>query len=70
VYKLDSFVGFIGDEQVHALECYEVLSEHQIFFDVQLHSVSQILKCNRNKMLGFATCKGKRKFLRDQTFLR
>jgi hypothetical protein len=23
VYKLDSFVGFIGDEQVHAQECYE-----------------------------------------------
>jgi hypothetical protein len=22
VYKLDSFVGFIGDEQVHAQECY------------------------------------------------
>jgi hypothetical protein len=22
VYKLDSFVGFIGDEQLHALECY------------------------------------------------
>jgi hypothetical protein len=21
VYKLDSFVGFIGDEQVHAQEC-------------------------------------------------
>jgi hypothetical protein len=24
VYKLDSFVGFIGDEQVHALECYVI----------------------------------------------
>jgi hypothetical protein len=23
VYKLDSFVGFIGDEQVHAQECYD-----------------------------------------------
>jgi hypothetical protein len=23
VYKLDSFVGFIGDEQLHAQECYE-----------------------------------------------
>jgi hypothetical protein len=23
VYKLDSFVGFIGDEQFHAQECYE-----------------------------------------------
>jgi hypothetical protein len=23
VYKLDSFVGFIGDEHVHAQECYE-----------------------------------------------
>jgi hypothetical protein len=23
LYKLDSFVGFIGDEQVHAQECYE-----------------------------------------------
>jgi hypothetical protein len=23
VYKLDSFVGFIGNEQVHAQECYE-----------------------------------------------
>jgi hypothetical protein len=23
VYKLDSFVGFIGDQQVHAQECYE-----------------------------------------------
>jgi hypothetical protein len=22
VYKLDSFVGFIGDEQLHAQECY------------------------------------------------
>jgi hypothetical protein len=22
VYKLNSFVGFIGDEQVHAQECY------------------------------------------------
>jgi hypothetical protein len=22
VYKLDSFVGFIGDEQLHAKECY------------------------------------------------
>jgi hypothetical protein len=22
VYKLDSFVGFIGDEHVHAQECY------------------------------------------------
>jgi hypothetical protein len=22
VYKLDSFVGFIGDEQFHAQECY------------------------------------------------
>jgi hypothetical protein len=22
VYKLDSFVGFIGDVQLHALECY------------------------------------------------
>jgi hypothetical protein len=22
VYELDSFVGFIGDEQVHAQECY------------------------------------------------
>jgi hypothetical protein len=22
VYKLDSFLGFIGDEQVHAQECY------------------------------------------------
>jgi hypothetical protein len=22
VYKLDSFVGFTGDEQVHAQECY------------------------------------------------
>jgi hypothetical protein len=22
VYKLDSFVGFIGDEQLRALECY------------------------------------------------
>jgi hypothetical protein len=22
VYKLDSFVGFIGDEEVHAQECY------------------------------------------------
>jgi hypothetical protein len=22
VYKLDSFVDFIGDEQLHALECY------------------------------------------------
>jgi hypothetical protein len=24
VYKLDSFVGFIGDEQLHAQECYAV----------------------------------------------
>jgi hypothetical protein len=24
VYKVDSFVGFIGDEQVHAQECYGV----------------------------------------------
>jgi hypothetical protein len=24
VYKLDSFVGFIGDEQLHAQECYVV----------------------------------------------
>jgi hypothetical protein len=23
VYKLDSFVGFIGDEQLHAQECYD-----------------------------------------------
>jgi hypothetical protein len=23
VYKLDSFLGFIGDEQFHAQECYE-----------------------------------------------
>jgi hypothetical protein len=23
VYKLDSFVGFIGDEQLHAQECHE-----------------------------------------------
>ena len=23
VYKLDYFVGFIGDEQLHAQECYE-----------------------------------------------
>jgi hypothetical protein len=23
-YKLDSFVGFIGDEQLHAQECYAV----------------------------------------------
>jgi hypothetical protein len=23
VYKLDSFVGFIGDEQVQAQECYD-----------------------------------------------
>jgi hypothetical protein len=22
VYKLDSFVGFIGDEQLHVQECY------------------------------------------------
>jgi hypothetical protein len=22
VYNLDSFVGFIGDEQLHAQECY------------------------------------------------
>jgi hypothetical protein len=26
VYKLDSFVGFIGDEQLHAQECYDVSS--------------------------------------------
>jgi hypothetical protein len=24
LYKLDSFVGFIGDEQVHTQECYVV----------------------------------------------
>jgi hypothetical protein len=23
VYKLDSFVGFIGDEQLYAQECYD-----------------------------------------------
>jgi hypothetical protein len=27
VYKLDSFVGFIGDEQLHAQECFG-RSEH------------------------------------------
>jgi hypothetical protein len=26
VYKLDSFVGFIGDEHVHAQECYVFFS--------------------------------------------
>jgi hypothetical protein len=26
VYKLDSFVGFIGDEQVQSQECYEQLA--------------------------------------------
>jgi hypothetical protein len=36
VYKLDSFVGFIGDEQFHAQECYELISSsafgrHQIW---------------------------------------
>jgi hypothetical protein len=25
VYKLDSFVGFIGDEQLHAQVCYVML---------------------------------------------
>jgi hypothetical protein len=25
VYKLDSFVGFIGDEQLHAQECYVLI---------------------------------------------
>jgi hypothetical protein len=28
VYKLDSFVGFIGDEQLHAQECYDPSEEH------------------------------------------
>jgi hypothetical protein len=25
VYKLDSFVGFTGDEQLHAQECYDMM---------------------------------------------
>jgi hypothetical protein len=34
VYKLDSFVGFIGDEQLHAQECY--VSE-LVFSSITLH---------------------------------
>jgi hypothetical protein len=29
VYKLDYFVGFIGDEQVHAQECYARVIFHK-----------------------------------------
>jgi hypothetical protein len=29
VYKLDSFVDFIGDEQLHAQECYVTAQEHK-----------------------------------------
>jgi hypothetical protein len=33
VYKLDSFVGFIGDEQAHAQECCDIsaCSEKNIY---------------------------------------
>jgi hypothetical protein len=31
VYKLDSFVGFIEDEQFHAQECYDPRAEHTGF---------------------------------------
>jgi hypothetical protein len=34
VYKLDSFVGFIGDEQLHAQECYEVLRDCNVPINV------------------------------------
>jgi hypothetical protein len=34
VYKLDSFVDFIGDEQLHAQECYEF--SHQEFQDTHM----------------------------------
>jgi hypothetical protein len=30
VYKLDSFVGFIGDEQVHAQECYGAGAKYEL----------------------------------------
>jgi hypothetical protein len=32
VYKLDSFVGFIGDEQVHTQECYAPDFDQNFFF--------------------------------------
>jgi hypothetical protein len=45
VYKLDSFVGFIGDEQLHAQECYD-RSDFEIIlrFYILLHTSSH-MKC-------------------------
>jgi hypothetical protein len=44
VYKLDSFVGFIGDEQLHAQECY-VSSDriHMIYYT----SLQKLASCKR-----------------------
>jgi hypothetical protein len=51
VYKLDSFVGFIGDEQLHAQECYVVMVSPAINF----HSF--VRKRKRKKVLSLCEVK-------------